>query len=252
MKLLLSCEQATAVMTEYTEGALTGLPRLRLRMHLAACFGCRCTLATLEATPGLVERAIRDDVQEAPPAACLALQAALARLGEPPMEVAAPTPVPEPLRPLLQSEPDLPLRLLALAHRSLRSLLPREADPVLPQEVASELPPREAWVWQHRGALRIAELVRDAATGARLSLMFAPAGVQIPIHSHRGTESLLLLDGEMFDEQGDYQTGDWIHFEEGSRHTPVMGPEGCWCLVREEGGQHFMGPLGWLRNWLAA
>lgn len=251
MKLGLNCEQATAWMTEFTEGALGALPRVRFRMHLARCQGCRNLLATLEATPRLVGKLLAEE-PVAPPQAFEALHRALAQLGAQTTTENDLSAVPEPLRPLLKGQPDEPLRLLALAHRCMSSLLPRDLDPVLPQEVALELPPKDTWKWQHRGALRIAELIQDAASGVRLSLMFAPAGAQIPIHSHRGTESLLLLDGEMFDEQGDYQTGDWIHFEEGSRHTPVMGPDGCWCLVREEGGQHFLGPLGWLRNWLAA
>jgi predicted ChrR family anti-sigma factor len=252
VSLLLDCSQVMDHLQDLQEGTLPWNLSLRLQLHLASCRACQVLLSTLRAVPHLVARLIREEAVSTGPEARAALAWAVARLGEARPEREPLTQVPDPVQPLLKREMDEPLRLLALAHRKFHSVVPRETEPLLPQEVAAELPHRDAWRWHRQGRLRVAELLRDEAKGTTLALMFAPAGYQMPVHSHRGTESLLLLDGTMSDAHGAYAVGQWVHFQDGSEHAPVMGEDGCWCLVREEGTQHFEGPLGWFRNWLAA
>ncbi len=251
MRLFLSCAQTAALLSDNAEGILETTQRWRLRLHLSRCADCRALDATLRTVSKLAAVTLSEAPAPTPAEAQRALQLALANLGQPRRNLLPEGPVPERLRPLLEHA-DAPLRLLQLAHRTLSSVVPRETSPVLPEEVASELPPPEQWRWQEHRGMRMAELLRDPSTGARLALLFAPPGHRIPPHRHRGTESLLLLDGEMTDTRGQYETGDLVHLEEGSLHAPVMGDEGCWCLVRETGEMHYEGPLGWLRNWLAA
>lgn len=251
MRLFLSCEQTAALLSDHAEGILGPTLRWRVRLHLSRCAACRALDATLRTLPKLVGVVLPEVSGPAPAEARQALSHALAHLGEPRRRALPVTPVPANLQPLLQ-QADAPTRLMALAHRTLHSVLPRETSPVLPEEVAAELPAPSSWNWRSARGLRVAELLRDPATGARLSLIYAPPGHHIPLHRHRGTESLFLLDGEMADARGAYVTGDFIHLEEGTMHAPFVGEEGCWCLVRETGDMHFEGPLGWLRNWLAA
>lgn len=253
MSFLLNCERVAALLSDYQDGSLPWIVALRVRVHLASCQACRSVSGTLRAVPGLVARVLAAEPVGVPPEAKAALARVLTRLKEEPRELVAPTPVPEGVR-VLQAEGKLDesFRLLALAHRAFRSVLPREDEPHLPQELTRELAPREQWIWQQRGGLTFVELFQDAFTGSRLNLVWAPAGYRVPFHSHQGSESLLILEGGMRDEAGDHEAGQWVHYGNGTRHTPVMTDEGCWCLVREDGGQRFEGPLGWVRNLLAA
>ncbi len=253
MGLLLTCERVTALLTDYHEGVLSWSLAWRVRGHLAACGSCRELDEELLGLGGVVQRELGPAISEGTSPAAEALRAVLARLGrEEGRPVPAEGPIPAPLVPLLKGGTDEPLRLQAMAHQYFHSVLPREGHPLLPQEVVAEMPPAREWIWRNQGAARVAEILRDEARGSRLSLVYAPRGTCIPIHRHHGTESMLLLDGDMVDERGAHATGDWLFYEEGSLHAPRMGEDGCWCLVREEGVPHFEGPLGWLRNLLAA
>jgi anti-sigma factor ChrR (cupin superfamily) len=45
--------------------------------------------------------------------------------------------------------------------------------------------------------------------------------------THPGGEEILVLDGVLRDEYGDYPTGTWLRNPRGSRHTPFTGAEGA-------------------------
>lgn len=240
MTLFLSCARATDLLSDHAEHRLPAIQVVRVRLHLARCGACRQRLATLQAVPRLTREFLALDPLPAPPQAQAALRQALARLGEPPRPEVA------------DGVTEGPSRLLDLARRTLASVLPRETHPVLPEEVAQALPPPDTWSWRCRHRIRSAEVLRDPGTGARLVLLFAEPGVRFPRHRHLGTETLLLLDGELSEGGRTFATGDLLHLAEGSTHAPVIGDEGCWCLVRQCGTQQHLGPLGWLRDWLAA
>lgn len=252
MKLLLSCDHVAELLSEYHEGNLPWALRARVKVHLLRCEGCHALSATLLQVPALVRRALELDL---PPDEALAqgrsaLAAVLPRLGTGSRSHAPEALIPEVFRDIPAEVQDAPLRVLTLAHR-LFGLEPGHSESwFLPQAVLDLLPPRDTWTWEHRGPLKVAELLREG--GARLCLIQAPSGFRIPVHEHQGSESLLVLAGGMSDDEGSHDPGAWVHHGDGSSHSPVMSEEGCLCLVREEGGQRFMGPLGWLRNLMAA
>jgi len=98
----------------------------------------------------------------------------------------------------------------------------------------------------------MATLLDAGPLGPCLSLLVAPHGFRTPAHVHLGSEQMLVLEGLLEDGEAAYPTGSWTHFGEGSAHAPLVLNDECWCLVREEGTVRYTGPLGWLRNILAA
>jgi hypothetical protein len=79
MKLIPSCTEVHAGLTDYLEGSLPFRKRLGIRLHLFLCHACEGLLKALEALPGLSQRLLAAPLQP-PPEAERALDAALKRL----------------------------------------------------------------------------------------------------------------------------------------------------------------------------
>src|SRR6202163_3148780 len=75
-------------------------------------------------------------------------------------------------------------------------------------------------------------LERDGAEVARAtSLVRYAAGSRFERHEHGGGEEILVLDGVLSDEQGDYPAGTYIRNPPGSSHAPFSKP-GCTLFVK--------------------
>jgi anti-sigma factor ChrR (cupin superfamily) len=72
----------------------------------------------------------------------------------------------------------------------------------------------------HRHGAEVVNLVR-----------FAP-GARLPSDPHPGGEELLVLEGVLSDEFGDYPAGTWVRDPAGSGHAP-FSREGCVIYVKE-------------------
>lgn len=55
---------------------------------------------------------------------------------------------------------------------------------------------------------------------------------QFSQHVHPGGEEILVLDGLLLDEDGEYSPGTWLRNPRWSRHTPFAGPEGALIYVK--------------------
>lgn len=98
-------------------------------------------------------------------------------------------------------------------------------------------------VWRPVG-LGVKQAILSTSDAATARLLKIPAGVEIPDHSHEGTEMTLVLQGAYSDEGGRFARGD-IDVADGSvHHTPVaaMG-EDCICLAVTEAPLKFKGLL---------
>lgn len=245
MIVRMTCEDALARLSDFEEGVLTPWEAFRVRLHLRRCPPCGAVRATLRTVPTLVA------ALEAPvaPEAEAALAGALAQLSGPPGARPWPsTPVPEAAQALLETQPDLPLAILAEAHQSVaRARVPEPGPYHLPQAILDRLPPEAQWRWSEgAGGRRRAELLQDPA-GRKLFLAYAPTFVKAKAHRHLGSESILILAGTMWDAGHPLTQGRWVHHATGSVHAPEMRDEPCWCLIREEGGTVAAGPLERLR-----
>ncbi len=249
----LTCQQVVCRLTDLEDGAVPLAEGIRLRLHLLRCPQCHQLNAEVRRLPAIVEIGLRLETQELLPLAQGALRAAQSRIkGFRPRRRPQPSPIPSELQRLLQSGGDLSLRIMALVHQAFTEGTAPLGAPFLPASVLSQLPPEATWKWKTRGGARMATLLGADDGGPRLSLLVAPHGFRTPSHVHFGSEQMLVLEGLMEDGEAAYPTGCWTHFGEGSTHAPLVLNEECWCLIREQGPIRYTGPLGWLRNFLAA
>jgi len=236
MSASFTCREVASLLTDYRERTIPWTLRVRTGLHLRLCPGCHDMLLDLELLPSLLQRFEPLDPLEFLPIGQAALANVMGRLQEPRRARRLPdTPVPVPVQGLLSSVADLPLRLLAQTHAALMCGDIPSTEPYLPPEVLAQLPAPKDWPWQrsHRG-LRRALLVAEPG-GPSLSIIHMPPRFSDSAHVHRGTESLLVLEGELEHADRCLTTGDWVHLENGSSHAPYAFGRGCWCLVRDEG-----------------
>ncbi len=247
----LSCEEAVSRLTELAEGSLSIPDFLRLHLHLLSCQKCRVFRQELRRLPGIVQKVLPLSEQALLPLARTALQAALTRVAEfRPIRRPQAFPIPMEIQSLLSTAADLPLRLMETTFLAFaQGTAPLQA-PFLPEAVMAQLPAPDTWHWKSQGNARIATLIEDP--NVRLSLLVAPRTFQTLPHIHFGSEQMLVLDGLLEDGMSAYPTGRWVHFGQGTSHGPIVLNDECWCLIREEGTVRYTGPLGWLRNILAA
>ncbi|MBU2896561.1 ChrR family anti-sigma-E factor [Vibrio hepatarius] len=72
----------------------------------------------------------------------------------------------------------------------------------------------------------------DVCDTVRVNLLYIAAGVNIPQHTHKGTESTLILYGGFSDEKGHYEVGDYLVKDASDKHSPYTKPdEDCLCLT---------------------
>lgn len=72
----------------------------------------------------------------------------------------------------------------------------------------------------------------DIADSCRVNLMYIGEDVRIPQHTHKGTESTLILHGGFSDEDGHYEAGDYLVKDASVKHSPfTKAGEDCLCLT---------------------
>lgn len=251
MTLLLSCQHATQLLTEYQEGSLGFERSAQVRLHLLTCPSCRALLREMKAVPQVLRQVTEEGYDRFAPQGKAALSSVLARLGQPRQRERRVPPVPEPMKARLVEGADQPLRILAAVHAAMAKGEVATEAPFIPASVMAQLPRPETWTWRKVGGTRIATILTDAVEGQRLLLMHAPPHFEAMPHTHHGSESILVLEGDMEEGEHLFQNGQWVHFGEGSTHAPKVYSEGCWALIREEGTAQYHGFLGKLAGLLA-
>jgi anti-sigma factor ChrR (cupin superfamily) len=63
-------------------------------------------------------------------------------------------------------------------------------------------------------------------------LVRAVPGARYPVHRHKATEEMFMLDGELDFEGTVYRAGDFIRSAEGSLHASSETRTGCMFLIR--------------------
>ena len=95
------------------------------------------------------------------------------------------------------------------------------------------------------GGISEAQLFLDSETLCEFIYM-AP-GCQVPLHTHQGSESTLVLDGSFEDELGEYKTSDFIIRDAQHNHRP-HSREGCLCFAVLDSPLKFTEGLARLMN----
>lgn len=200
----------------YAAGSLGEANAVLVATHLALCPRCRAEVARLEAVGGALTEVIEPVAM-----ADGALERALAALDQPAQREAAPArlyddetlrTVPAPLRTYLDGD-------------------------------LSRLP----WRWRGVGVRELPLPIGDSSL--RTSLIRVRGGSALPVHTHDGVESTLVLTGSFSDSTGRYARGDVEMANDETVHQPIADPGGeCMCLIVVDGPLRLTGPLGRLLN----
>ena len=79
--------------------------------------------------------------------------------------------------------------------------------------------------------VRIHFYASDRATGRVVALIAMEPGHGYPRHRHRGAEEVLVVQGGYRDELGEYRTGQYVRYEDGTAHSPVAIAGGETCVL---------------------
>ena len=77
-------------------------------------------------------------------------------------------------------------------------------------------------------------------------ISISPQG-DVPMHTHKGFELTLLLEGSFSDDLGEYHAGDFIWLDSEHTHNPVT-ENGCLCYTVSNDALHFTQGLNKLLN----
>lgn len=95
---------------------------------------------------------------------------------------------------------------------------------------------RYAWE-DYAPGVRVHVMEEDPARGLRAVLVWGQPGARMPRHRHQGDEEILVLQGRLRDERGEYGPGELCRSRTGSVHEEeVAGSEDCVCYVVYHGG----------------
>lgn len=105
-------------------------------------------------------------------------------------------------------------------------------DAVLPAPILSYVGKGLADVKWRPVGMGVKQAILPTAPGATARLLYIPAGVAMPDHSHNGMELTLVLQGAFEDEDGRFARGDIEIADDAVQHTPVADiSEDCICLA---------------------
>ncbi|MBW3616128.1 MAG: cupin domain-containing protein [Proteobacteria bacterium] len=86
--------------------------------------------------------------------------------------------------------------------------------------------------WSVASEAGLSRVVLHQHRNVKVALVrFAP-GARVPDDPHPGGEEILVLEGVLSDEAGDYPAGTWVREPAGSAHAP-FSREGCVIYVKE-------------------
>lgn len=193
------------LLMEYSAGSLSEAMALCVRLHLDRCPMCRGQLDMLNS------------------------------LGAVMMEKGQPQPFSQEVSPELF---DYILKEIGLEEESARSepikarSRPTLEDPLLKllgQEL-SELP------WKKQlGDVMVCDITHrfpDTPKGQTVTLQKLTAGGRAPAHTHRGTETTVVLRGAFADNTGVFEAGDIQILDDRDEHRPIaLHGEDCYCLA---------------------
>lgn len=125
---------------------------------------------------------------------------------------------------------------------------PPKRIPGVPSPLDTYLPDSfDALAWKRRpGGIKIFDL--DVDTN-RVFLLHIGEGVRTPMHTHRGSEYTLVVEGAFSDSTGEYNVGDFVVTDSSITHQPaVVSDQSCICLAVLDAPIKLTGPRGWLFN----
>ncbi|MDJ0821770.1 MAG: ChrR family anti-sigma-E factor [Paracoccaceae bacterium] len=191
----------------YSAGTLPEAVNLIVATHVSMCDSCRAAVESYDAVGGaVIEQTEKVEVSDA------CLQGAL----------------------------DL-IRNTAWA---APQVAPRAADPVIPAPLLDYVGGSLDDVKWRPVGMGVKQAILATSDEATARLLYIPAGVAVPDHSHEGMELTLVLQGAFQDEDGRFARGDIEIADSDLHHTPIADvSEDCICLAVTDAPLKFKGLL---------
>lgn len=185
-----------AILFDYAAGNLSEGWSLAIATHIALCPECRSRVFAAEAIGGAMIEAIEPE-----PVGEDLLAATLAR-------IEAGGTAPEPRKP---SPP---------------------SDPLFPEPLRSYLGNGRGIAWRRLSPSAQTFIIPTGDRSTTARLLRIAAGAAMPVHSHRGRELTLVLQGAFHDEGGMFVRGDIEEADDEVEHQPIaVAGEDCICLA---------------------
>ena len=183
------------LLMQFSAGQMPNALGIMVACHLEKCHLCRRRVSVFEQLGGEI-------MQESPPAAVGKglLPNILAKLDEP--------------------APD----------ETLKKQLLGSTDPRIPKPLSRFVPgyfDELEWTGMSRSIKEFKLPISDALYTAKLYKI--SAGKELPVHTHKGNEFTLVMDGSFSDNAGDYNQGDFILADSHTIHQPKAAPD-CDCI----------------------
>ena len=208
------------LLLDYASGSLPVPVSLLVATHMTFCPDCRDAVTDFEQIGGALLEAIDPIAMAAD-----ALEAALGRLEDEPVEAGAPDAYDDVMTDVSGPAP-IPLALSRVLEGPIDGIV---------------------WKRRARGIDEIGLRGDDERYSA--SLLRIEPGVSIPNHTHEGDEFTLVLRGGFSDANGHYGRGDVCDANAQVAHAPVADPgEPCVCLVVADGSVKLTGLVGRMLN----
>lgn len=202
------------LLMEYSAGTLPEAYALVVAAHISVCKSCRTRMEQLDALGGALLESATDDVApmgDTAPMSDDSLAATLAMIQGI---------TPEPRKAPCAANPN------SVLPKPVRDYVGGDVDAV-------------KWRGLKRG-VRQAILPTSGEGTARL--LYIPAGMAVPDHSHQGVELTLVLQGSFSDEIDSFRRGDIEIADDDTEHKPVAGMEAdCICLAATDAPLKFNG-----------
>jgi anti-sigma factor ChrR (cupin superfamily) len=81
-----------------------------------------------------------------------------------------------------------------------------------------------------RDGVSVHWLARGGPDEASLAILRYEPGARVPLHLHKGLETIVVLEGTQSDENGDYHAGSVVTNAPGTQHS-VWSQAGCTVLI---------------------
>jgi putative transcriptional regulator len=194
-----------AILLDYAAGNLSEGWSLAIATHIALCPACRNRVLAAEAIGG----AMIETIEPAPVGEDI-LAATLARI-----ETDAPAPAPR---------------------------RPAPPNSVFPEPLRSYLGNGAGIAWRKLSPSAQTFIIPTGDRSTTARLLKIAAGAAMPVHSHRGRELTLVLQGAFQDEGGMFVRGDIEEADEEVEHQPIaVAGEDCICLAVTDARLKFRG-----------
>lgn len=187
-----------ALLESYVRGEISAVDGVTVTTHLETCSSCRSMVASLEEKEAQLMEAIDSEYDVA-------------------------------FDSMMGDILELPSLDVKISEKKITSVQVNGKTFELPKSLSRFT--KNMSEWRSYGGKVFSSTI-DLGEAERVNLLYIAEGVQVPQHTHKGTESTLVLHGSFSDEDGEYHKGDFLVADGSIKHSPrTEKGQDCLCLT---------------------